>query len=71
MGDMVVGVGNIYVLESLFCVGIWLMMVVGKVLLLCYEWLVDVVCVMFVDVIECGGSILCDFVGSNGESGYF
>lgn len=71
VGDIVVGVGNIYCLESLFCVGIWLIMVVGCISWLCYVVLVEVICVMLVDVIVWGGSMLCDFVGLDGQSGYF
>lgn len=52
MGDIVVGVGNIYVLESLFKVCINFKILVYKISLVCYECLVEVICEMLVVVIE-------------------
>ena len=43
----------------------------GKVSLPRYERLADAVRATLADAIERGGSTLRDFVGSNGESGYF
>ena len=70
-GDMVVGVGNIYASESLFRAGIRPTTAAGKVSLPRYERLADAVRATLADAIERGGSTLRDFVGSNGESGYF
>ncbi|WP_414443117.1 bifunctional DNA-formamidopyrimidine glycosylase/DNA-(apurinic or apyrimidinic site) lyase [Burkholderia sp. 22PA0106] len=70
-GDIVVGVGNIYASESLFRAGIRPTTAAGKVSLPRYERLAEAVRTTLADAIERGGSTLRDFVGSNGESGYF
>ncbi|WP_109479302.1 bifunctional DNA-formamidopyrimidine glycosylase/DNA-(apurinic or apyrimidinic site) lyase [Paraburkholderia sp. C35] len=70
-GDIVVGVGNIYASESLFRAGIRPTTAAGRVSLVRYELLADAVRVTLAAAIEKGGSTLRDFVGSNGESGYF
>ncbi|RKR43273.1 bifunctional DNA-formamidopyrimidine glycosylase/DNA-(apurinic or apyrimidinic site) lyase [Paraburkholderia sp. BL17N1] len=70
-GEVVVGVGNIYASESLFRAGIRPTTAAGRVSLVRYELLADAVRVTLAAAIEKGGSTLRDFVGSNGESGYF
>ncbi|AGK47098.1 MULTISPECIES: bifunctional DNA-formamidopyrimidine glycosylase/DNA-(apurinic or apyrimidinic site) lyase [Burkholderia] len=70
-GDIVVGVGNIYASESLFRAGIRPTTAAGRVSLPRYERLADAVRATLAAAIERGGSTLRDFVGSNGESGYF
>ncbi|WLE60679.1 MULTISPECIES: bifunctional DNA-formamidopyrimidine glycosylase/DNA-(apurinic or apyrimidinic site) lyase [Burkholderia] len=70
-GDIVVGVGNIYASESLFRAGIRPTTAAGRVSLPRYERLAEAVRATLADAIERGGSTLRDFVGSNGESGYF
>lgn len=68
---VVVGVGNIYVSEVLFVVGIDLCKFVGSIFKVCYLCLVEEIKWILVIVIECGGIILCDFVGGDGQFGYF
>ncbi|WP_174364481.1 bifunctional DNA-formamidopyrimidine glycosylase/DNA-(apurinic or apyrimidinic site) lyase [uncultured Caballeronia sp.] len=70
-GTMVVGVGNIYASESLFRAGIRPTVAAGRVSLVRYDFLADAVRTTLAAAIEKGGSTLRDFVGSNGESGYF
>jgi formamidopyrimidine-DNA glycosylase len=70
-GDIVVGVGNIYASESLFRAGIRPTTAAGRVSLVRYDLLADAVRTTLAAAIEKGGSTLRDFVGSNGESGYF
>ena len=67
----VVGVGNIYASESLFRAGIEPRRRAGKISLEKYEKLVAAVKVTLRAAIKAGGSSLRDFVGSDGESGYF
>ncbi|CAH2770157.1 MAG: Formamidopyrimidine-DNA glycosylase (EC [uncultured Caballeronia sp.] len=70
-GTMVVGVGNIYASESLFRAGIRPTVAAGRVSLVRYDFLADAVRTTLAAAIEKGGSTLRDFVGRNGESGYF
>ena len=70
-GTMVVGVGNIYASESLFRAGIRPTVAAGRISLVRYDLLADAVRTTLAAAIEKGGSTLRDFVGSNGESGYF
>ncbi|WP_042299427.1 bifunctional DNA-formamidopyrimidine glycosylase/DNA-(apurinic or apyrimidinic site) lyase [Paraburkholderia kururiensis] len=70
-GDIVVGVGNIYASESLFRAGIRPTTPAGRVSLARYELLADAIRATLAAAIEKGGSTLRDFVGSDGESGYF
>ena len=70
-GDIVVGVGNIYASESLFRAGIRPTTAAGRISLVRYGLLADAVRVTLAAAIDKGGSTLRDFVGSNGESGYF
>jgi formamidopyrimidine-DNA glycosylase len=70
-GGIVVGVGNIYASESLFRAGIRPVTPAGKVSLARYELLAEAIRATLAAAIDKGGSTLRDFVGSNGESGYF
>jgi formamidopyrimidine-DNA glycosylase len=70
-GEIVVGVGNIYASESLFRAGIRPTTAAGRVSAARCERLADAVRATLSDAIARGGSTLRDFVGSNGESGYF
>lgn len=70
-GDIVVGVGNIYASESLFRAGIRPATPAGRLSGARCERLAEAVRVTLAAAIERGGSTLRDFVGSNGESGYF
>ncbi|SAL21903.1 bifunctional DNA-formamidopyrimidine glycosylase/DNA-(apurinic or apyrimidinic site) lyase [Caballeronia telluris] len=70
-GNIVVGVGNIYASESLFRAGIRPTTAAGRISLVRYDLLADAVRVTLAAAIEKGGSTLRDFVGSDGESGYF
>jgi len=70
-GTIVVGVGNIYASESLFRAGIRPTTAAGRVSLVRYGLLADAVRLILAAAIEKGGSTLRDFVGSDGESGYF
>jgi formamidopyrimidine-DNA glycosylase len=70
-GEIVVGVGNIYASESLFRAGIRPTTPAGRVSLARCERLAEAVRATLAAAIERGGSTLRDFVGSNGESGYF
>ncbi|WP_206997329.1 bifunctional DNA-formamidopyrimidine glycosylase/DNA-(apurinic or apyrimidinic site) lyase [Trinickia mobilis] len=70
-GDIVVGVGNIYASESLFRAGIRPTTPAGRVSLARYDLLAAAVRATLAAAIDKGGSTLRDFVGSDGESGYF
>ncbi|MGH8807258.1 MAG: bifunctional DNA-formamidopyrimidine glycosylase/DNA-(apurinic or apyrimidinic site) lyase [Noviherbaspirillum sp.] len=70
-GDIVVGVGNIYASESLFKAGINPKTAAHRIGLARYEKLVAAIRETLAAAIEQGGSTLRDFVGINGQSGYF
>ncbi|HTI16342.1 MAG TPA: bifunctional DNA-formamidopyrimidine glycosylase/DNA-(apurinic or apyrimidinic site) lyase [Trinickia sp.] len=70
-GDIVVGVGNIYASESLFRAGVRPTTAAGRLSAARCARLADAVRATLSDAIARGGSTLRDFVGSNGESGYF
>ncbi|VVE60702.1 formamidopyrimidine-DNA glycosylase [Pandoraea anapnoica] len=70
-GSIVVGVGNIYASESLFRAGIHPRMAAGKLSRPRAEKLAQAVKTVLAAAIEKGGSTLRDFVGSDGQSGYF
>lgn len=70
-GDIVVGVGNIYASESLFRAGIHPKTPAKRISLARYEKLADAIRVILAAAIEQGGSTLRDFVGADGQSGYF
>ncbi|MDB5838622.1 MAG: mutM [Herminiimonas sp.] len=70
-GDIVVGVGNIYASESLFEAGINPNTPAHRIGLARYEKLVVAIRRILAAAIEKGGSTLRDFVGADGQSGYF
>ncbi|MDC8760251.1 bifunctional DNA-formamidopyrimidine glycosylase/DNA-(apurinic or apyrimidinic site) lyase [Janthinobacterium fluminis] len=70
-GDIVVGVGNIYCSESLFRAGINPKTPAGRVSLARYDKLAQAVREVLAAAIIQGGSTLRDFIGVNGQSGYF
>ncbi|MDB5775347.1 MAG: mutM [Herbaspirillum sp.] len=70
-GDIVVGVGNIYASESLFKAGINPKTPASRISLARYEKLVAAIRETLAAAIEQGGSSLRDFIGVNGQSGYF
>ncbi len=68
---IVVGVGNIYASESLFLARINPKTASGRISLKRCERLVDAIRKTLAAAIEAGGSTLRDFVGANGDAGYF
>jgi formamidopyrimidine-DNA glycosylase len=68
---IVVGVGNIYANEALFCAGIAPMTAAGRLGAIRCEKLVQAVKLTLELAIEAGGSTLRDFVDSGGKPGYF
>ncbi len=70
-GDIVVGVGNIYASESLFRAGINPKTPARRIGLARYEKLAQAIRDILAAAILQGGSTLRDFMGANGESGYF
>ena len=68
---MVVGVGNIYANEALFKAGIRPARAAHSVSLARYQRLVDAIRATLADAIEQGGTTLRDFVGGDGNPGYF
>lgn len=70
-GDIVVGVGNIYASESLFQAGINPKTPAHRIGLARYERLAEAIRQILAAAIEQGGSTLKDFIGVNGQSGYF
>jgi formamidopyrimidine-DNA glycosylase len=70
-GDIVVGVGNIYASESLFKARINPKTPAHRIGLARYEKLAQAIRDTLTAAIEQGGSTLRDFVGVNGQSGYF
>lgn len=70
-GDIVVGVGNIYASESLFKAGINPNTSAHRIGLARYEKLTQAIRVILAAAIEQGGSTLRDFIGADGQSGYF
>jgi formamidopyrimidine-DNA glycosylase len=70
-GDIVVGVGNIYCSESLFRAGINPKTPANRISLERYEKLALAIRDILAAAIIQGGSTLRDFVGVNGQSGYF
>lgn len=71
VGDIVVGVGNIYACESLFKSGINPKTAAHRIGLARYEKLAAAIRETLAAAIEQGGSTLRDFVAVNGQSGYF
>lgn len=70
-GDIVVGVGNIYASESLFQARINPKTPAQRIGLQRYERLAQAIREILIAAIEQGGSTLKDFIGVNGQSGYF
>ena len=70
-GDIVVGVGNIYASESLFRAGINPKTPARRISLARYEKLATAIRDILAAAILQGGSTLRDFVGANGQAGYF
>ena len=68
---VVPGVGNIYANEALYRAGIHPLRAAGRVSRQRYERLVEAVCEVLDNAIEMGGTTLRDFVGSDGNPGYF
>ena len=69
--NIVVGVGNIYASEALFGAGINPKRAAGRIALPRYERLADSIRDVLSRAIEAGGATLQDFVGGEGEAGYF
>lgn len=70
-GNIVVGVGNIYASESLFRAGIDPTTPAGRISLARYEKLATEIRATLAAAIEQGGSSLRDFIGADGQLGYF
>jgi formamidopyrimidine-DNA glycosylase len=70
-GHIVVGVGNIYASEALFRAGIHPRRAAGRIALKRLDRLVACVRDVLQASIRAGGTTLRDFVGSDGEPGYF
>ncbi len=70
-GDIVVGVGNIYASESLFRAGINPKTAANRVSLARYKLLAQAIRETLAAAIEKGGSTLKDFIGVDGQTGYF
>ena len=68
---VVVGVGNIYATEALFMAGISPSRSAGRISLARYAKLVDAVKEILAAAIQRGGTTLRDFVGGDGNAGYF
>jgi len=70
-GRVVVGVGNIYASEALFRAGIHPRRMAGRIARERFEPLVSSVREVLRDAIEEGGTTLRNFVGGDGQPGYF
>jgi len=70
-GHVVVGVGNIYANEALFLAGIRPTIQAQKVSLAAYTVLADAVRQVLNGAIQMGGTTLRDYVGGQGDPGYF
>ena len=68
---VVVGVGNIYAAESLFLAGIRPTVQAGRVSRAGYDALSGAIRKVLSDAVTQGGTTLRDFVGSDGQPGYF
>ena len=68
---VVVGVGNIYANEALFRARIRPSRAAGRVSANRYEHLAEAIKAVLAEAIEVGGTTLRNYVGSNGEPGYF
>ena len=70
-GKVVVGVGNIYAAEALFLAGIRPATGARRIPAHAYEKLAGAIRTVLSDAIRQGGTTLRDFVGSDGNPGYF
>jgi formamidopyrimidine-DNA glycosylase len=70
-GKIVVGVGNIYAAESLFMAKIRPATSAQRVSKLAYQNLAEAIRTILARAIKVGGTTLRDFVGSDGQPGYF
>ena len=70
-GRVVVGVGNIYANEALFLAGIRPTVQAQKVTLAAYQSLASAVRQVLNGAIQMGGTTLRDYVGGQGDPGYF
>ena len=70
-GKVVVGVGNIYANEALFLAGIRPTTAAGRISRQRYERLAEQIKLVLAAAIEQGGTTLKDFVGGDGQPGYF
>ena len=70
-GTVVVGAGNIYASEALFMAGIDPRRAAGRISLARYEKLATAIRQVLQEAIAQGGTTLRDFVGGQGEPGYF
>jgi len=68
---VVVGVGNIYAVESLFLAGIHPMRAAGRISKQRLQVLVDAIKTTLAAAIQAGGSSISDFVQVDGKPGYF
>ena len=68
---IVVGVGNIYAVESLFLAGIRPTVAAGRVTRRAYDALVASIKEVLLQSLQEGGTTLRDFVSSDGRPGYF
>jgi len=68
---VVVGVGNIYANEALFMAGIRPLRMANRISLASYGVLVDCIKTVLASAIAQGGTTLRDFVGGDGQPGYF
>jgi formamidopyrimidine-DNA glycosylase len=70
-GRVVVGVGNIYATEALFRAGVRPTRAAGRVTRAEYVRLVECLRAVLRDALAQGGTTLRDFVGAEGQAGYF
>ena len=70
-GKIVVGIGNIYATESLFCASIRPERAAGKISKTRYDNLVEHIKAILDAAILQGGTTLKDFQKSDGKPGYF
>jgi formamidopyrimidine-DNA glycosylase len=68
---VVVGVGNIYANEALFRAGIHPLRAAGRIARPRYDVLAAAVKAVLGEAVAMGGTTLRDFVGSDGNPGYF
>lgn len=70
-GQVVAGLGNIYVNEALYRAGIHPLRAAGRIARRRFEPLVTAIRDVLADALAQGGTTLRDFVGSDGRPGYF